>query len=718
MKNFKIQINKKCVNINSLSLLYSAIISLFIVFVCSFSNTNFFFLDDAQNDYIGYFGKIGKMWLNGEIPFIVKDSIIGQNQLIDLHRSIFLPQNIVVSILFSLTSSYFLVSRLLAFINLWIISFFSQKLGKVLLSKESYSWILSFLFCINPVFLYVYQASWWSGASSQAWFVVSLTSIFLLRKKFCVKYLLLNIFSVLLLLASGWVHSIIAYVVIVIFMLFEYLKDKEYRKIIIFILISIGIILVGINFYSEYIISSKLLNREVGIGNIGNFLSPSFNQIIMTFNPVYNHFINRFGGYVMTYVPIGYSSIYILFLICFSKNFIEIFNNKNIKFLFKLIITFFILSQTPTQFNPIQFPFRFLPYLSEMLILFSMYGISISKLEYSKTRQKIFLIVIVLSSLLALFAVEEKSDYIKVFKVNLVFIILSLSYLYTVIKNKEFKFTHSMVYYALMLLLMLFIQSETFLSSPNIEKSVNLKNKFDRNGYFLSLTNGNENKINIEDLNSAQFLLYGIKSINGYSPVGNKRLKELLDTYWSHHFFHEEGTINNLSKKFENVCYFDLMNIDSVAIKKEKLTEDMKNKLIGCGYSEKTVENPEVLYYIKDQKNIGNISYTSNGIFVNKQIADKANLEKYQISSTSNGFVILSKVYWEGYKAYINGKKVNISDEKGLLKLDNIPKGLNNVTLEIKYFPASWRITLWLGLFGIIEIIAVLVYFNKKKDFN
>ena len=38
----------------------------------------------------------------------------------------------------------------------------------------------------------------------------------------------------------------------------------------------------------------------------------------------------------------------------------------------------------------------------------------------------------------------------------------------------------------------------------------------------------------------------------------NKKLKELLDTYWSHHFFHEEGTINNLSEKFDNVCYFDL----------------------------------------------------------------------------------------------------------------------------------------------------------------
>ena len=50
------------------------------------------------------------------------------------------------------------------------------------------------------------------------------------------------------------------------------------------------------------------------------------------------------------------------------------------------------------------------------------------------------------------------------------------------------------------------------------------------------------------------------------------------------------------------------------------------------------------------------------------------------------------------------------------MKLDNIPSGLNNAVLEIKYFPASWKVTLWLGLIGIIEIILTLVYFKKRKD--
>ena len=161
-----------------------------------------------------------------------------------------------------------------------------------------------------------------------------------------------------------------------------------------------------------------------------------------------------------------------------------------------------------------------------------------------------------------------------------------------------------------------------------------------------------------------------------------------------------------------------MLNIGSIAIYKDQLNDDIKTKIESCGYVLKNVRNPNAIYFIKNKKNIGNVSYVSNGISVNKQTADRANLEKYQISSTSNGFMVLSKPYWRGYRAYVNSKKVNVSDEKGLLKLDNIPKGLNNATLEIKYFPASWRITLWLGLLGIVEIITVLVYFDKTKDFD
>ena len=705
-----------------LDILYSVVISLVIVGICSFSNPSFFFFDDAQSEFLPYFRSVGKIWVKGEIPFIVKNTIMGQNQMIDIHRAMFLPQNILLSILSLKISSFRTISRLIAFTNLTLMAFFSLKIGEALNLKKKIGIILALLFCINPIFIYIHLPSWWNGAASQVWFVGAFASIIMLRNRFCIKYLIFNIFTVLSLLSIGWSHAAIFYMFVAIFFVVEKFICKQYKELIIFMMVSLGIILIAFNVYSEYIISLNLFDRQKGFGNFGNFLSPNFNQIFMTFNPVYYSFMNRYGGYFITYIPMAYSSVYILILLCYQKtSWKQFFADRNIKFIFGLLLVAFILSQTPSQFGQVRYPFRFLPFFSQMLIIFSIYGIEKSELEFSKFRNVVFIGILLISSLLAFFSVEI--EHWKILKVNVVYIILSISYVYVIYKYKKVDFLYSIFYTIFMLLLMLFIQKDlngilSFPGVPDSSNRISFKNNFSKNGYLLSLTNGNEKKEEIEDLHSAQFLLYNIKSVSGYTPIGNKKLSELLDATLSHGFFNEVSTVDRLSGKFDNVCYFDLMNIDSIAIKKEKLTEEMKNKLIGCGYNEKTVENPEVLYYIKDQKNIGNVSYVSNGISVNKQTADRANLEKYQISSTSNGFMILSKPYWRGYRAYVNRKKVNISDEKGLLKLDNIPKGLNNATLEIKYFPASWRVTLWLGLLGIIEIIAVLVYFNKKKDFD
>lgn len=703
--------NKK----NFLNVLYAILISSIIVFFCNFSSSTFFFFDDAQNEFLPYLKETGKIWLRGEIPFIIKNAIIGQNQLVEVQRAVFLPQNILISML-SNVFSFKVISNILVFINLLIISFFSLKIGDALELKKGLNKILAFLFAINPVFLYIYSSSWWNEASAQAWFVAALSSIFLLRKKFCKKYLILNIFSVVFLFTAGWSHTLLFYFFLAIFFLMEKIQQKKYKESVIFCLIFAGIILITTSIFSEYFLSLKLINVGFGFGNFENFLSTNLNQMLMTFTPVYYTFINRYGGYLMTYIPMAYSSIYILVLLCYQKNFWESFlKNKNIQFISLLLLTSFIFSQLPAQFGLMRVPFKFLPIFSEMLIIFSIYGLEISELEFTKIRNNIFLGIILISCILSFFSVE--GDHMKVLKINIIFIILSIFQIYSIFKDKEIRLLSSSIYNLFMLLLMLFMQPNVDRILPNqqLKKSINLKNNFNKNGYFLSLTNGNDVKDNLEDLYSAQFLLYGVKSVNGYTRAGNNKISELLDIT-PLQSFNEKVTINNLSQKYNEVCYFDLLNIDSVAIKKEKLSKDMQRKMLSCGYSAKNIKNPKINFFIKDQKNIGSVSYSSKGIEVKKQIVDRENLERYQISSSVDGFLVLSKVYWKGYKAYINGKKVNISSEKGLLKLDNIPNNLNNATLEIKYSPSSWKITIWLSLIGIIIIVYTL--FNVKEDIN
>lgn len=706
------------IRLKKINFLYAIIISLIVVCMCSISNLSFFFFDDAQNEFLPYLRGVGRIWLRGEIPIIVKDTFIGQNQLIDMHRAIFLPQNIILSIISTKIESFKIMSALVAFVNTSIMAYFSLKLSEALSLKKHTGVILAFLFCINPIYIYIYLPSWWNGASSQAWFVGALASIFLLRKKFCIKYLLLNIITVLCLLSIGWSHGGILYGIVAFSFVIEKIYQKEYKELVFFLLISMGIILIASNLYLEYLISLGALDRTTGFGNFGNFLSPNFNQILMTFNPVYYTFINRFGGYLITYIPMAYSSIYIIILFCYQKKFRKFFiQDANIKFISVLLIISLILTQTPSQFGQIRIAFRFLPFFSEFLIIFSIYGIEKSKLEFTKIRTKIFVGVLFTTGLFSFFSVE--TGQLKIVLINLLYILLSVIYVYIIFKYKKLEFFYSIFYTVFMFSLILFMQRDVggFLSFPKVKdgNKVKFENKFNKKGYLLSLTNGNEKRNDVEDLISAQFLLYNIKAINGYTPIGNRRLSELLDTKYAHRLFNINSTVNKLSQKYDNVCYFDLMNIESIPIYKGEITNEIRSELKNCGFNPKEVRNKDVIYFIKDRGNIiGNISYTSKGIFVDKQLVDKTNIEKYQISTTSEGILVLSKVYWRGYRAYVNGKKINISSEKGLLKLDNIPNGLNNAVLEIRYFPASWRLTLWLGIIGILEIIFTLCYINKK----
>lgn len=698
---------------NGINLLYSLIIALFIVLVCTLSDKSFFFYDDAQNSYLPYYRAVGRMWLNKEIPLIIKNTFIGQNMMIDIDRGIFLPQNIILSILSVKIESFLTISRLVAFVNFVLMAFFAQKISEALNIKNKV--VVAFLFCINPIFLYFYLASWWNSAAGQVWFVAALASIFLLRKKFEIKYLVLNVISVLCILASGWPHSVISYGFVITVYLIELFFKREYKKIMILLFIHLGIFLIGINIYSEYVISSKLIDRPNGFGNYGNFLTPSFNSILMTFIPNYYTFINKFGGYSIIKIPIAYSSIYILILICFIKDIKKIFKGENVKFLGILILLFFMSSQLPTQLGPLRWQFRFLPYFSEILIIFSMYSLSINDLKITKSRFKIFIGILCTSAFLSFFVVEE--HFAKMFQVNLVFLILTIFYVYTVWKEGKFKLVSSIVYTIFMLFLILFIQKSTngILPLDGVTPNINMENSFQKKGYLLSLTNGKTPVENLEDLHYGQFLYFNMKTINGYSPVGNKKIMELLGYPESaHHIFNQESTVNALSNKYNNVCYFDLLNIGSIAIFKDQLNDDMKNKIQGCGYLTRNVRNPNAIYFVKDKSNtVGNISYLSEGIKANNLLENKANKEKYLISSTQNGYIIMSKVYWRGYRAYINGKKINVSNEKGLIKLDNVPKGLDKATLEIKYFPASWKYTLWLIPLG---IVIILIGLRKSKN--
>ena len=57
-----------------------------------------------------------------EIPFIVQNTFLGQNQMIDIDRDVFLPQNILMSILSVKIHSLITITKIFVFINIILIN--------------------------------------------------------------------------------------------------------------------------------------------------------------------------------------------------------------------------------------------------------------------------------------------------------------------------------------------------------------------------------------------------------------------------------------------------------------------------------------------------------------------------------------------------------------------------------------------------------------------
>lgn len=695
---------------NIYSFLWAIFIAIFIVLIGVSVEPSFFFIDDAQNEFLPFSREIGRIWLNGEFPFILKNTFFGSNTLIDIHRAIFLPQNILLSILSVKIHSLTLIANISAFINIAIIIFSSIKLSEALDIKKEVGIIVASLFAISPIFLYFYLESWWNGAIGQAWFVAGFASILFLRKNFTSFNLFMNAVTTYSILASGWPHSAVAYAILATLFCMELLWDKKYKELIVFSFFSIAIICIVIPLYSEYLTSSDLIGRASHVNNEGNFLSTTLNQIIFTFSPVYYHFMNKFQGYTLTHIPVGYSSIYILFALCFV-DLKKAFQNRNVIFISILVLLFFILNQTPTHLGPLRWTFRFTPYFTESLILLGVIILN-NKIIFSRVRVGLFIGIIFLSSLLSLFSQEDNFGFMLL--IQLAFIVITLVYLWMFTYTLKITLAPSLIYTFSMLGLMLAVKSSIlgYVAMPLLKNDISFDNNYSK-GYLLSLTNGRQPKDHIEDLNGAQFLLFNLKAINGASPVGNNLISNVLSVYSSQAYFNVESTIENLSQKYNEVCKFNLFNIDTIVLNREDLTDNVKTDITSCGFINKPVYNQNVRFYIyPSYKDKGSISYFSQGITNLSVLDDKYETEKYKISSNNESEIIFSRVFWHGYNVTLNGKKLEVYPQDGVIKV-KIPAHISNGILVLDYFPRSWQYSLWISLLGFL--LAILAIWSVRK---
>lgn len=763
--------------------LFSIIYSITVVVICCLFSKNFFSTDDAAFEMLGFFRQIGKIWIQGELPLIVDSMYFGGNEVIDLTRGVFLPQNILVTTIVAHFDYMLLAGYILAFINLTIVSLSCLSIAKTLKLGKPYSYAFASLAVIQPVFLYFYLGEWWNAGNGQAWAMASIATFLLLIDEYSKKHIILNFVSVVFLLSSGWPHGLIGYVVfIVITLIYHFKQIKNLKNIFCFCAPTILAFIFTSLIYSEIIYSNDLINRIQGYYTKHRNYTPSWSMLLLGFNPTWYESLN-FSGLKFIRLSIGFSTCF-LPVIFFYRNIKDLWQkDANIKWFITLIIVFFMMTQMPSQFGPLRWPFRFIPFLSLFICMFVFYvlkhapaiiptGINVSKRVsfVIYTVIVLFLIFIIdyigldllwpiAASLLVFYIIDKnifnltKSIYVKFnwkFYIllfccgclnlfNLIggrhpyfYILLIFSFWlillspYIVEQKKSILFISVNVFTLLIMLMGLPTLAGYYGYDTNLSHRIPRPQNVNLQGFVLSLPKNVKVKEvkQLSEASSSQFGLFDIKSINGYTPVGNKKMEEVLPAkQTAHGFFIASLTLENILTKADKLddCQAIIMRISTIIVKSSDY-EKFKEQLKQCGYTQVNVADKRKNLYVslpltKTKGWENNIPYAFPAIDGIEVVEHKNNSDLVNIPAHNEKItLIFPRLWWKGYSAEINGLPLSVTpDGSGMLVSVEVPPSAHGV-LRLSYFPVTWRYLWFLPLLALAGLMVLLFCCKGNKN--
>jgi hypothetical protein len=708
-----------------LSIVSAMLISSSIVFTSVLFFEDFFFIDDAQNAFLPFYKEIGRIWLSGHLPLLTTNIFFGGNILVDMMHSPFSPQTILTGLLANQVASFRVAANFLAWFNITLIIAGAYWLGRILTIRASYAFLFGFIVATNPVFLYVYTASWWNFASAFAWFIVSFAALLQFRLNQSAWGFVVAVLFLCFLFATAGTHMQFAYIICFSVMLvLEGYHNRSLKRLmnIVFIAVCAGLIS-AIPLMSEYILSSSIIVRSSAFSNVGNFLVPPWGSIINAFNPFYATYMNAFGGYSFIPFSLAYIGIISILLLFSDKKALPFPFNYQLIFFLAIILILFVFSSS--NFGPMRWPFRYLPVWSMMVSMIVIFHLEKAVFNFSRTQIYRFGGLIFGATWIQLFSSESFVFKWKNIGFALLFLFLCIGLVKYFLKFKDEPKKRIGLLWFVTVIAWVGMLAKThslgeggLLYNPNLTEQISgLPSEFPSR-YVLGLTPNDQSKnFDATDLGSAQILLFGekkLQSINGYSPINHIGLRKLFPSLSAHGIFIPKESLKNISQPSEvdkNIFDYQIMNIGFISAWKKDITPEISTLLVRADLKvEPYLDNNKVLIKPEKIRTVeGSLTYQSIDGSVKFEREDGMMHEWFQVKKTDvNRILIFSRVYWLGYHAVINGVEYPVSAYKNALVKVAIPAKVSG-KMHLYYEPISWKYTKWSLISGIILLGFVFV---------
>lgn len=682
-----------------------------IVTVCSLFFRDFFFIDDAQNEMLPFMKEMGGMWWRGELPILTARTMLGGNILVDMVLSPFSPQIILVSLVAAKTTSFLIPAKLLAWINITLIMWGTFWAAKTMRIRSSYGLLAAFSVATNPVFLYVYQASWWNFASAFAWFVIAFAAVLALHTHRSRKnFLLLSLSGIFLFASAGTQMQVSFLIILGVFFVYDWFHQKK-AEAVDYVWVGLIIALVAIvPLFSEFFLSGDLIERSSLWDNSNNFQRVTLEQLLSTVNPLFSGYMSFYGGYRFLSIPIAYTSI-LVFLPLFFMDWRSIKLPDSL--LWKAIcVVMILLLFTSSQTGPLRYPFRYLPIFSLAVILLAINAIDKGSWSLSRQRVTYFIAYSGFLLWLQLFTSEHlvfEAYQLRWFAVSLMLFLMVMTL--TIYKKWSVFALGSMVFISWVMM----IGKTHTLASKYVAYDESIRHDITM-GWQQPKDVSRVLKIGDLPVNSGKSLLINDSLVNGYSPVGQKAFTKLFPYVSTQGWF----TIGALNGLLNDNDLWKKLGIGHIYIKDELLSKEINlrpkinqhNLVISQLPRNGLLEiHPQVVPNVNGS--LGFQTPEEVGVqFINQ---NGMRHETYQVQAKPEvRSLIFSRVFWHGYRARLNALELPVGSYQGAFVMIDIPADTGGV-LSLDYEPVSWRWSKWSLILGLI-IFGFTSWSHKKRS--
>ena len=705
-----------------LSLLMPILFSLFILL----RRSRYFFTDDKIADAIPKAFDIGRMLRQGEIPWLSTNIMNGGAYAIEYQYAVFNPVRLLINFTLPSFNDYAVAAWFMIAVYLAIIGVAGFMLGRNLGLRNAESLTLSTVIALGFYSIYWNASSWFVTFAGFSWLVCGFAFLAGLVHGDKVRANLIGLFlAYYLCLTAGRPAAVVALAIAsVIVLIHLFFIRKNYSSGYCLLAVGIAASLCASPALLPLFSVAEIGTRSASFSNKNNFLVAPLDGLIAFSDPTYAAFFRSYGGYHLQKAPSFYAAWFLLPLFCIIGFSIEKLKNSGAWIWAALALIFAVVAMGPERAGFLRYPLRYVPYFQLCLTAFLLF--SLNKCGFKITRSRIWLLSLLLL-LQCIHSIQSRPAKAGII-ILATLIIAALSYTLILRIKKHLNLGMFLYISSLLILVIIFLihkngrghdwgfPEDASLTAPLGKGEGNYT--FYYGGYVNSQAKPNPH---LEYRIATTGMLAGDRTINGYTPVGHKGFRSILNISDQGNFRHKSKIAKKLFLRDSHtgLTHAELMRVDRIITLAGSRWKDTNKYLPNIFKQVRKTKHTRIFDYNGSYSLPGLVSWVSDKtqIAVTPDCEFKHSRECVQLIQTpvQGGEIIFARLWFPGYKAYLDDQELEVSAHKSFwVKVDLPPSAQGKLVLQ--YAPPGLKLGLWLASLGILLFVATVAFSNRLSN--